>query len=125
MRGPKGDASSHRSSWPVQQASYFAFSQINWRGLLTPFVQINDDGTLYIEPPSDSCEVTRVCQDMLKGIGIVVSPTEGRSPTGIESVNHIHFECTCHFRLMLIDEGALPILARISTFNVPTISGSH
>ena len=34
--------------------------------VLSPAVQIKDDATLYVGPPSDSCEVARVCQDMLK-----------------------------------------------------------
>jgi hypothetical protein len=48
---------------------------------------------------------------MQQGIGTVVSPTEGRSPTDI--VKNIQFECTYHFRLTLNDEGALPILTAI------------
>ncbi|KIK05992.1 hypothetical protein K443DRAFT_3524 [Laccaria amethystina LaAM-08-1] len=50
-------------------------------------------------------------QDMLKGIGTLVSPTAGRSPTDI--VKNIHFECTYHFWLKLNGKGALPILAVI------------
>ena len=41
---------------------------------------------------------------MQQGIGIVVSPTEGRSPTDIGGVKNIHFECTYHILLTLIGE---------------------
>lgn len=47
--------------------------------------------------------------DMLKGIGIVVSPTGGQSPTNIDGVKNIHFQCTYHLRLTLNDEGPMPI----------------
>ncbi|KIJ97339.1 hypothetical protein K443DRAFT_9990 [Laccaria amethystina LaAM-08-1] len=77
-------------------------------GFFAPAVQIRDNGTLHVEPPRDSCQVVRVCPDMLKGIGI-----EGRWPADIEVVKNIHFECTYHFRLTLINEGPMPILAAI------------
>ncbi|EDR07309.1 uncharacterized protein LACBIDRAFT_328188 [Laccaria bicolor S238N-H82] len=58
-------------------------------GLLAPALWIKDDGTLYVELLGGSCEVARVCQDVLKGIGTVVSPTEGRSSIAIEDVKNI------------------------------------
>ncbi|KIJ97335.1 hypothetical protein K443DRAFT_9987 [Laccaria amethystina LaAM-08-1] len=69
-----------------------SISQLVRIGFLPPAVQIKDDGTLHVEPPSDFCEVTQVCQEVLKGIGVVISPTEGRSPTDIKGVKNIHFE---------------------------------
>ncbi|KIK05972.1 hypothetical protein K443DRAFT_3510 [Laccaria amethystina LaAM-08-1] len=50
---------------------------------------------------------------MPQGIGIAVFPTDGRSLTDIEGVKNIHFECIYQFRLTLIDEGPMPILAAI------------
>ena len=40
---------------------------------------------------------------------IGVSLTESRSPTNIDGVKNIHFECTYHFRLTLNDEGTMPV----------------
>ena len=47
---------------------------------------------------------------MKQGIGIVVSPTKGRTPIEIEGIKNIYFECTYHTRLILNDEGPPPFL---------------
>ncbi|EDR07321.1 uncharacterized protein LACBIDRAFT_328220 [Laccaria bicolor S238N-H82] len=103
-----------KSRWPAQHASQLEGLFLLNDGLLPPAIQIEDDGALHVQPPDDSCELARVCEDLLKGIGTVVSPTEGRSATDIEDIKNITSNVPYHFRLTLNEQGPPPFLPNFS-----------